>query len=49
MKGLTGKPQKKLAEFTLDLLLPFYLNRYSGGVNNRPLILLLMKRTGDNH
>jgi hypothetical protein len=27
MKGFTGTTKKKLAEFTLDLLLPFY---YSG-------------------
>jgi hypothetical protein len=27
--------KKKLAKFTLDLLLPFYLNRYFGGVYNR--------------
>jgi hypothetical protein len=40
MKGFTGKIQKKkkLAEFTLDLLLSFYRNRYSGGVYNHPLI-----------
>jgi hypothetical protein len=36
MKGFTDKTQKKLTKFTLDLLLPFYLNRYSGGVYNRP-------------
>jgi hypothetical protein len=35
MKGFTGKTQKKLSEFTLDLLLTFYLNRYSGGVYYR--------------
>jgi hypothetical protein len=28
--------KKKLVEFTLELLLPFYLNRYSGGIYNRP-------------
>jgi hypothetical protein len=33
---ITGK-KKKLAEFTFDLLLPFYLNRYSGGVYNYPV------------
>jgi hypothetical protein len=27
--------KKKLTEFILYLLLPFYLNRYSGGVYNR--------------
>jgi hypothetical protein len=32
---ITGK-KKKLVEFTLDLLLAFYLNRCFGGVYNRP-------------
>jgi hypothetical protein len=32
---ITGK-KKKLAEFTLHLLLSFYLNQYSSGVYNRP-------------
>jgi hypothetical protein len=36
MKGFTGKTKNKLVEFKLDLLLPFYLNRYSSGVYNRP-------------
>jgi hypothetical protein len=29
--------KKKLVEFTLYLLLHFYLNRYSGGVYNRSI------------
>jgi hypothetical protein len=40
MKEFTAKTQKKLAEFTLDLLSLFYLNRYSEGFYIRPFKII---------
>jgi hypothetical protein len=42
---ITGK-KKKLAEFTLDLLLCFYLTRYSSGVYNRPYGIYIQDLAG---
>jgi hypothetical protein len=42
---ITGK-KKRLEEFTLQLLLSFYLNRYSSGVYNRPYGIYIQDLAG---